>query len=75
MVNDGCVGEVRPRGAGERCEVLLDDGVLVPGLVDLQINGAFGIDFAVADRDDWAIVAGRLPGTGVTAVFVASEAA
>src|SRR5262245_15517928 len=42
-------------------------GVLAPGLVDMQINGAFGIDFAAADDDDWRHVAVMLPSTGVTA--------
>lgn len=42
-------------------------GVLAPGLVDIQINGAFGIDFAAADDDDWRRVVRLLPGTGTTA--------
>jgi N-acetylglucosamine-6-phosphate deacetylase len=45
----------------------LPDGVLAPGLVDMQINGAFGVDFAAADDQDWLTVARRLPSTGVTA--------
>ena len=45
----------------------LPDGVLAPGLVDMQINGAFGVDFAAADDEDWLTVARRLPSTGVTA--------
>ena len=46
-------------------DVVLPEGVLAPGLVDLQVNGCFGIDFA-AD-DDWSEAVGRLPETGVTA--------
>ncbi|HEV2376500.1 MAG TPA: N-acetylglucosamine-6-phosphate deacetylase [Streptosporangiaceae bacterium] len=42
-------------------------GVLVPGLVDLQVNGYFGIDLAEADPAGWAQVVQRLPETGVTA--------
>jgi N-acetylglucosamine-6-phosphate deacetylase len=42
-------------------------GVLAPGLVDMQVNGAFGIDFAAADDDEWRYVAQRLPSTGATA--------
>lgn len=67
-VADGRVVAVRDLGAGvERCDVHLVDGVLVPGLVDLQLNGAFGADLADARAEGWATVAARLPETGVTA--------
>jgi N-acetylglucosamine-6-phosphate deacetylase len=66
-VADGRVEAVRARMAGERCDVELPDGVLVPGLVDSQVNGAFGVDFAAARPEDWAKVVARLPATGVTA--------
>jgi len=45
----------------------LPNGVLAPGLVDMQINGAFGVDFAAAGDDDWRHVARTLPSTGATA--------
>jgi len=44
----------------------LADGVLSPGLVDIQINGAFGVDFAAATEDEWIRVARQMPSTGVT---------
>ena len=47
-------------------DVVLPSGVLVPGLVDLQINGCFGVDFVAADQAGWAEVSARLPETGVT---------
>jgi len=47
-------------------DVVLPSGVLVPGLVDLQINGCFGVDFVAADPAGWAEVSARLPETGVT---------
>ena len=52
---------------GVRPDVDLPSGVLVPGLVDIQINGCFGVDFVAADPAAWAEVSRRLPETGVTA--------
>jgi N-acetylglucosamine-6-phosphate deacetylase len=63
----GRVTGIRDQVPGERYDVVLPDGVLVPGLVDMQINGCFGIDLAAATPSDWAMVAARLPETGVTA--------
>ena len=51
---------------GVRPDVDLPSGVLVPGLVDMQINGCFGVDFVAADPAGWADgVAGgcRRPGS------------
>jgi N-acetylglucosamine-6-phosphate deacetylase len=42
-------------------------GLLSQGLVDLQLNGAFGVDFISADEAGWETVAAALPATGVTA--------
>jgi N-acetylglucosamine-6-phosphate deacetylase len=47
--------------------VELDTGVLVPGLVDLQVNGYFGVEMQAADPVGWATVIERLPATGCTA--------
>src|ERR1022692_4392732 len=48
-------------------DLVLDRGLLVPGLVDLQVNGYFGVDLATAGAAGWAEVARRLPATGTTA--------
>ncbi len=58
------VGRGRPPGTPD---VELDAGVLVPGLVDLQVNGYFGVEMQAADPAGWATVTGRLPATGCTA--------
>jgi len=47
-------------------DVVVDDGVLVPGLIDAQINGAFAVDFAEADAADVRRVAEEMLATGVT---------
>ncbi|HEY3750952.1 MAG TPA: N-acetylglucosamine-6-phosphate deacetylase [Pseudonocardiaceae bacterium] len=43
-----------------------EGGVLTAGLVDIQINGALGVDFAEVTDDAMRLVAGWLPSTGVT---------
>jgi N-acetylglucosamine-6-phosphate deacetylase len=58
------VGAGQPPGAPD---ISLADGVLVPGLVDLQVNGYNGVDLGDCDPDGWARVVQRLPETGTTA--------
>jgi N-acetylglucosamine-6-phosphate deacetylase len=58
------VGEGPPPGVPN---VDLGTGVLVPGLVDLQVNGYYGVDLADCGPNGWALVARRLPETGTTA--------
>jgi N-acetylglucosamine-6-phosphate deacetylase len=48
-------------------DIELSDGVLVPGFVDLQVNGYFGEELLTADAPAWAAVARRMPETGTTA--------
>src|SRR6266702_6163197 len=67
LVRDGLVAELgqgSPRGVAD---VELTDGVLLPGLVDLQVNGYFGEELRTARPGGWALVARRLPETGTTA--------
>jgi N-acetylglucosamine-6-phosphate deacetylase len=45
-------------------DLVLPDGILAPGLIDLQVNGCFGVDFA--QSTDWETATRRLPETGVT---------
>jgi N-acetylglucosamine-6-phosphate deacetylase len=69
-VEDGRVVEVLdrrpPPGPGH---VWLDRGLLAPGLIDLQVNGAFGVDLVDADPGGWERVLCGLPSTGVTALL------
>jgi N-acetylglucosamine-6-phosphate deacetylase len=58
------------QGAPPRpADLELPDGLLVPGFVDLQVNGYYGTEFQVADADSWTAVARRLPETGTTAIL------
>jgi N-acetylglucosamine-6-phosphate deacetylase len=43
-----------------------EGGLLTPGLVDLQVNGAVGVDFADVDAAGMRSVVDALPRTGVT---------
>jgi N-acetylglucosamine-6-phosphate deacetylase len=65
VVEQGRIAEVRQGTAGPD-GLELDRGVLVPGLVDIQVNGAFGVDLAGAGPEGWAHVRRCLPSTGVT---------
>lgn len=67
-VRDGRIVDVRTgefSRNGARQEHL-DSGLLTPGLVDIQINGAVGVDFAEVDDEGMRLVASSLPSTGVT---------
>ncbi|WUI00665.1 N-acetylglucosamine-6-phosphate deacetylase [Spirillospora sp. NBC_00431] len=61
------VGEGRPPGTLGTPDLDLPDGLLAPGLVDIQVNGFFGYDMVDADEAGWHTVVSRLPETGVTA--------
>lgn len=67
LVRDGLVAELGRRPPGSVPDVELTDGVLLPGLVDLQVNGYFGEELRTAGPGGWATVARRLPETGTTA--------
>jgi N-acetylglucosamine-6-phosphate deacetylase len=64
---DGCLITAVEPHADPGADLVLDEGTLTAGLVDIQINGAFGVDFAAADEAGWDEVAAKLPATGVTA--------
>lgn len=59
---------VRVGGQAAAGAEILQGGVLTPGLLDLHNNGAFGVDFAVADQAAWRRALARLAACGVTAV-------
>jgi N-acetylglucosamine-6-phosphate deacetylase len=66
-IADGVITEVGQGPPQGRPDLVLASGVLVPGLVDLQVNGYFGVELMAADPAGWAAVAAGLPATGCTA--------
>ena len=70
LLGEGHILAFGPAGAGPcppAAEQLNADGLwLSPGFIDLQINGAFGLDFTAAPDTLWE-VGSRLPRHGVTA--------
>jgi N-acetylglucosamine-6-phosphate deacetylase len=55
--------------AKSSADLIIESGYLAPGLIDLQINGAFGTDFMAAQAADWKLILSKLPATGVTAIY------
>lgn len=58
------VGSGPPPG---RPDIELRTGFLLPGLIDLQVNGYFGVELGDAEPTGWIEVVRRLPATGTTA--------
>lgn len=54
------------RPPSSKGDIHLEEGVLAPGLIDLQLNGMVGVDFAGTPAEDWNRVQRALPATGVT---------
>jgi N-acetylglucosamine-6-phosphate deacetylase len=65
-LTDGVISSVGAGSPPAPADVTLPDGYLLPGLIDLQVNGYFGVEFQKADAASWADVARRLPSTGTT---------
>jgi N-acetylglucosamine-6-phosphate deacetylase len=63
-------GRVTAIGAGSppgRPDIELSEGILLPGFVDLQVNGYLGVELDRAEQTGWELVSRRLPETGTTA--------
>jgi N-acetylglucosamine-6-phosphate deacetylase len=63
----GLVTEVGPGPPPRPADLELTTGVLVPGFVDLQVNGYHGVELRTDRAAGWELVAGRLAETGTTA--------
>ncbi len=67
LIEDGRITSAGHGAPPCPADLALPDGMLVPGFVDLQVNGYYGVEFQNADADRWASVARRLAETGTTA--------
>jgi N-acetylglucosamine-6-phosphate deacetylase len=66
-IGDGLVAAVAAGPPPRAPDLALHTGTLLPGFVDLQVNGYFGVEFMAVEADGWATVVTRLPETGTTA--------
>ncbi len=64
---DGVISDVGAGPPPRAADLELPTGILLPGLVDLQVNGYFGVDLQTAGSAGWARLTARLPETGTTA--------
>lgn len=69
QVADGRIVDVEAAQRPQPADIVVDDGWIAPGLIDLQVNGAGGVDLISAADRPAAVsqVAGTLARHGVTA--------
>jgi N-acetylglucosamine-6-phosphate deacetylase len=66
-VRDGRIVRAEPaRSAGRTDAEVLESGLLTAGLIDVQVNGAFGRDFADIDEDGMRLISRSFVRSGVT---------
>ena len=66
-VEDGRIVEVLGGLPVTRADrIVLEHGILTAGMIDLQFNGAFGVEMVSASMEEWNAVSRALAGHGVT---------
>ena len=53
--------ELGPVAASKEVEIRYDRGYLVPGLIDLQLNGVAGVDFSSGSKEQIQVALAALP--------------
>jgi len=66
IVRDGIILEILRGPGGELPGTVYDADIVSPGLIDLQVNGSFGVEVG-DDPEALRHLAAQLPATGVTA--------
>ena len=66
VIRDGLIVEILRGGGGELPATVYDADIVSPGLIDLQVNGSFGVEVG-DDPEALRHLAAQLPSTGVTA--------
>lgn len=66
VVTGGRIAAMAAHGTADGDRVDVGDRILAPGLIDVQFNGALGIDLTAEPERLWEL-AGRLPEMGLTA--------
>ena len=64
----GRIHRIRAADGTEDVDHDLVDGTLSAGLLDLQVNGSFGVDVAGADAEGWNTLLSGLAARGVTGI-------
>lgn len=64
----GVITRVRPATGEETVDYEANEGVVTAGLIDLQVNGSFGVDVATAGEPEWHTLLAGLASRGVTSV-------
>ena len=66
LIEDAVITRVTP-GLDPGADVVVSEGLIAPGFVELQINGAYGVDFTTDAGTNVVEASARLPAGGVTA--------
>lgn len=67
-IENGHIVQIDVNPSSEVADYSFKSGYLVPGLIDLQLNGGFGVDFSSGNGTEISAVFSQLPSTGTTSI-------